>query len=70
MSLTTAGGAVTRQLLIPFTLGIWSGSCPGPDRDLRRAESNGMATAAANPENVSTWDMRQVSHRERRAVSH
>src|SRR5205085_11941565 len=39
MSLTTAGGAVTRQLSIPFTPGTWSGfgrhgARSRPDRDL------------------------------------
>jgi hypothetical protein len=32
-------------------------------------EGNGQATAAANPENVSARDMRQVCRQERRAVS-
>jgi hypothetical protein len=60
---TTAGGAVTRQLSVPFTPGIWLAEPPfrfggtGMTPSRRQIvicdgrKGNGKATAAANPAN-------------------
>jgi hypothetical protein len=50
---TTAGGAVTRQLWVPFAAGTWlaeRGTAPACNQILiyDRRKGNGKATAAAN----------------------
>lgn len=79
---TAAGRAVTRQLrsLPRRGAGAWAGTaaasvrghrddtCSQPDRDLRPTESNGRATAAANPAPAPECRLRPVKEPARRAV--
>jgi hypothetical protein len=68
---TTAGGAVTRQLWVPFAAGTWLAQRPssvGARTALLanqimiygRRKGNGKATAAANPANLQACHLRQV----------